>query len=221
MNKAYEFLAYLVDHWANCAWVISEYHIAIKKEESQETPLKYIFISILTGFVQKKPLTFYSFSFYSPPIILNVYDTKMLNIQVIEFDKFMHMKCSEVVNHNTFIRFLRRKLQARDHSTLILNSKTSRNEDCFHAILPSWKEYSHTIKDKNTNSNWHITDMISVKLKLYETMDNLWDKARLLYTCSWQLTSSVLPSYANQYSNELSTFLLEKQGNDKFQLYLK
>ncbi|CAO3638586.1 unnamed protein product [Cunninghamella blakesleeana] len=64
----------------------------------------------------------------------------------------------------------------RSHLDMILNSNASRNEDRFNAILSSWNEYSHLIKNKDTISKWNITNMTLVRLKLYEIMDDLWDK---------------------------------------------
>ncbi|CAO3650039.1 unnamed protein product [Cunninghamella blakesleeana] len=62
---------------------------------------------------------------------------------------------------------------------MILKSNATRNEEWFNAILPSWNKYCDTITDRNTISKWHITDMVSVRLKLCEFM-NIWDKAILI-----------------------------------------
>ncbi|CAO3615620.1 unnamed protein product [Cunninghamella echinulata] len=95
---------------------------------------------------------------------------------------------------------------------MLLNSNASRNEDRFNAILPSWNEYNHLIKDKNTVSKWHITNMISVRLKLFAIMDNLWDKARLLHACSTHAFKTlILPTFASYYS-ESGMYLYERHN---------
>lgn len=51
-------------------------------------------------------------------------------------------------------------------------------------------------RNKNTISDWNITDMVTVKLKLYGIMDALWDKAILLYISSIEFGKSIFPSFA-------------------------
>ncbi|CAO3637790.1 unnamed protein product [Cunninghamella blakesleeana] len=88
----------------------------------------------------------------------------------------------------------------QSHLDIILNSNAARNEDRFNAILPSWDKYNHLIKNRSTISEWNITDMTSVRLKLYEIMDDLWDKATLLYICSKSFgIAIILPSFASHY----------------------
>lgn len=97
---------------------------------------------------------------------------------------------------------------------MILNSNASRNEDRFYAILPSWKKYNHLIEDNNTIPNWNITDMVLVKLKLYQITDDLWDKARLLLVYSIHIDKPIFPSFATY--NDLHLHLAEKDDIDIF-----
>ncbi|CAO3637974.1 unnamed protein product [Cunninghamella blakesleeana] len=97
----------------------------------------------------------------------------------------------------TFNRFVKSRFTQRSHLEMILDSNATRNEDRFNAILPSWDKYKHIIKNKNTVSEWNVTDMTSVRLKLYEIMD-LWDKATLLYACSKSLDQHILPSFTSR-----------------------
>ncbi|CAO3638046.1 unnamed protein product [Cunninghamella blakesleeana] len=92
----------------------------------------------------------------------------------------------KVNDTKTFDRFVKERFMQRSHLDMILNSNATRNEDRFNVFLLSWNKYSHVIKNKNTISRWNITDMISIRLKLYEIMNNgnLWDQAKLLYAIS-------------------------------------
>ncbi|KAI9305986.1 hypothetical protein BJ944DRAFT_248594 [Cunninghamella echinulata] len=200
IKTAYRFLAYLIEDWSNRAWVISEYHIAKEKDESQGTPLKYIFVNLLHDEIS----TFFSYSFDHHSL------TKAININYNNNTNTNKVSYVDVDSPIKFISFLKSKFTQQDHLKMLLESNASRNEDRFNAILPSWKKYNHWIKDKNTVSDWNITDMISVRLKLYELMDDLWDKATLLYACSWSINSPILPSYASQfYSDYLCLFEME------------
>lgn len=106
----------------------------------------------------------------------------------------------EEVDHSSkFLSFLESKFIQRSHLDTLLKSSTNRYEDIFHAILPSWRKYNHLFNSKNTISNWNITDMIAVRLKLYDIIDDLWVKARLLYTCSLYIGDPILPSFAIYY----------------------
>ncbi|CAO3653395.1 unnamed protein product [Cunninghamella echinulata] len=199
IRKVYKFLAYLTQDWSNRAWVISEYQIAKEKEKNQGTPLKYIFIYLLFSEVS----TFFSYSF----------DHQFTNIGINNNnDGNNKINYSQVDSSSKFINFLRTRFIQQDHLNMLLNSNATRNEDRFNAILSSWKKYSYLIKNKNTISNWNITDMISVRLKLYELMDDLWDKARLLYACShFDIGLPILPSYASQCNGDY-LYLNEKDN---------
>ncbi|KAI9300523.1 hypothetical protein BJ944DRAFT_291634 [Cunninghamella echinulata] len=220
LKRAYGFLAFLVFDWWNRAWVVSEYQIAKEKYKKQGTPLKYIFISLLYPGIH----TFFSYSFDDSQY-KNINSGSYTNITYYSVD------CS-----SNFMPFLISRFIQRDHLNLLLESNATKNEDRFHAILPSWTKYSHLIEDKSTISNWNITDITSVRLKLYEIMDDLWDKAKLLHACSVIINLPILPSYASQfdttclylyekedidqaydaYSSELSKLAIKTFGNDNF-----
>ncbi|KAI9303433.1 hypothetical protein BJ944DRAFT_268425 [Cunninghamella echinulata] len=121
-----------------------------------------------------------------------------------------------------FIHSFEYVLLQRHYLDMILNSNTTKNEDRFYAILPIWHKYKHILKDKNTIAKWNITDMISVRLKLYEFMD-LWDKARLLKACSSKFVRR-LPSFASVYYSsglELKELDDPKNANIHYYNYLK
>ncbi|CAO3637990.1 unnamed protein product [Cunninghamella blakesleeana] len=191
MKKIYKYLAYLIDDWSNRAWVISEYHIAKDKYKKHGTPLKYIFITLLSN-------SFFSY-YFDDDDDDDEQQTQQQHYTTINNEKIIY---KEVDNPKLFIRFLKSRFMQRSYFDMILNSNATRNEDRFNAILPSWDKYSHVIKNKYTVSRWDITDMTSVRLKLYEMMDDLWDKARLLYTCSRIIIGDnfILPSFAS-YDN--------------------
>ncbi|CAO3593635.1 unnamed protein product [Absidia cylindrospora] len=80
---------------------------------------------------------------------------------------------------------------------MMLKSKASRNEDRLYAILPQ-SEYRCILSDKNKVSEWNITTLTDVKLKLYEFM-NTKDKLNLLFWSSHSKSSNqgmVLPTFA-------------------------
>ncbi|CAO3651730.1 unnamed protein product [Cunninghamella blakesleeana] len=197
LKKAYQFLAYLIEDWSNRVWVISEYQIAKEKYMNHRTPLKYIFTSLLwneNGLIASQP--FFSYTFASQ------HESKDLNINNAT------RYCKDVNDSNKFIHFLKSRFVQQNHIDMIVASNASRNEGRFYAILPSWDKYQRLIKNKNTISNWKITDMLSVKLKLYEIMNDnngdLWDKAGLLYYCSIYNGKPVLPSFATYQQPDFS-----------------
>ncbi|CAO3637190.1 unnamed protein product [Cunninghamella blakesleeana] len=178
LKKVYQFLAYLIDDWSNRAWVISEYHIAKEKYKKHGTPLKYTFISLYKNF-EGWPFFSYHFNDDSDEDQQQHYT---INNENNDMNR-KRLTGQEVNDSKTLNQFVKERFMQRSHLEMILNSNASRNEDRFNAILPSWKEYNHIIKNKDTVSKWNITDMTSVMLKLYEIMNNgnLWDKAGLLY----------------------------------------
>ncbi|CAO3630823.1 unnamed protein product [Cunninghamella blakesleeana] len=195
LRKVYQFLTYLLDEWSNRVWTINELQIAKKKYEQHGTPLKYMFLTLLSQFPMD---TFFSFSF---------------NLQPIDNLNERELTYCDVDNGRTLVKYLALRFIKRSFLNMILNSNASRNQDRFTAILPSWKKYSHFIKDENTISNWNITSMMSVRLKLYEIMD-LWDKAYLLGTCSNNYSNPILiPTFATLYSMN-SSDLFEKNNCD-------
>ncbi|CAO3653771.1 unnamed protein product [Cunninghamella echinulata] len=198
IKKAYQYLANLIQDWSNRAWVISEYQIAEDKYENHRTPLKYIFMYLLHNGMSN----FFSYSF----------DQQAINVN-INNNNNNYIFYQDVDNSDAFISFLKTRFIRQNHINMILNSDATKNEDRFNAILPSWDKYNHWIKDKNTISNWNITDMTSIRLKLYELMDDVWDKAKLLRACSHFTSFPILPSYASFNDSEL-IYLYEKDNID-------
>ncbi|CAO3637066.1 unnamed protein product [Cunninghamella blakesleeana] len=145
------------------------------------------------------------------------------NTNIMATNKKHHEPSTKKLTYESkFIHSFEYILLQRHHLDMILNSNAAKNEDRFYAILPIWNKYQHLIKDKNVISHWHITDMISVRLKLYEFMD-LWDKARLLKSCSSKFVRQ-LPSFASVYhSGDLELLELDdpKNANPIYYKYLK
>lgn len=80
-------------------------------------------------------------------------------------------------------------------------------------------KYKHIIKDKNTVSNWNITNITSVKLKLYGFMD-LWDKATLSYACSKRsVLNNVLPSFVSSYDIDFLILIEKDNINHTYAVY--
>ncbi|CAO3637982.1 unnamed protein product [Cunninghamella blakesleeana] len=136
---------YLIEDWSNRAWIISEYHIEKEKYMKQGIPLKYMFTSL-----QIIDDDYYQLQQYS---INNENGDKNKN-KIITYE--------DVNDQKTFNQFVKTRFMQRTHLEMILNSNATRNEGRFNAILPSWNEYNHFIKNKNTLSEWNITDMTSV-----------------------------------------------------------
>ncbi|CAO3637367.1 unnamed protein product [Cunninghamella blakesleeana] len=198
IKKVYQYLAYLVDDWSNRAWVISEYQIAKEKYMKHGTPLKYWFMSL---HIYEQP--FFSYHFNDDhQQQYSSYNKRIAN--------------EEVIDSIIFKKFVKERFMQRPHLDMILDSNATRNEDRFNAILSSWKEYNHLIKDV---PNWNITDMVSVRLKLYEIMDgddNLWDRAKLLHTNNLKYfdnVDAILPSFASHY-NMKKLSIIEKVNHD-------
>lgn len=164
IKKVNRFLAFLIDDWSSRAWVISEYLIAKEKQQTISTPIKYMFISLLCLDTFFKDFTFFSYS---------IDDHCINDKEEAEKDKannILKTNYDNVDNSQKLIKYFKTRFTQRNHLNMILNSNTTRNEDRFNVILPTWTKYQHLIKDKNIISEWEITNMISVSLKIYQLM---------------------------------------------------
>ncbi|ORZ07339.1 hypothetical protein BCR42DRAFT_426082 [Absidia repens] len=163
--QAMSLLNDLIKDWASRVWVISEYHMAKKKNN-----LKYWFIGLsdeLAG------LPFFTFDF-GGSAILNDVETRSINRE-------FHEKMIKQLDEKTFFE-------------KILDSKASKNEDRFYAILPQSK-----YKDKiNQVGEWKIDTMTSVRLQLFKFMDTK-DKLVLLFMIGYTYyygSKSIFPTFA-------------------------
>ncbi|CAO3637399.1 unnamed protein product [Cunninghamella blakesleeana] len=212
-KKVYQFLAYHIDVWSNRTWVISEYQIAKEKYKQYGIPLKYAFRSLLghSSFV------FFSYYFDDDGDV----DQQQQQLYITSNENVNYKRklyYDEVHDAKKLNQFIKEKFMQQSHLEMILNSNTTRNEDRFNAILPLWDKYKHVIKDKDTISKWNITDIISVRVKLYEFMDDLWEKAALLRACSpTYLRNITFPTFASEYDKCYLT--LTKKFNYNSDIY--
>ncbi|KAI8084470.1 uncharacterized protein BX664DRAFT_337067 [Halteromyces radiatus] len=174
--NALEHLTDLFGDWANRTWVISEYHIAKKHNDGK---MKYWFIHLNSEHIFHDEY-FFTFDFNDQSIPPSQ-----------SFRRLIYL-----AYHLT----IKKKMIYRSFVDKILNSRASRNEDRFHAMLPLLPKYNKIIRTKDTISSWNITDMTSVRLKLYEILDPM-DKFQLFY-CSSYMIRAVLPTFASNFNEE-------------------
>ncbi|ORZ07329.1 hypothetical protein BCR42DRAFT_426070 [Absidia repens] len=157
-----EFLCDLIKDWSTRVWVISEYHIAKTKNN-----LKYWFIALSSDELWRS--SFFKFDFTNPAFSSAIKDITYSYLTLI------HNPNTPV--HLCFHDLIIDQLTTKTFLEMILNSKASKNEDRFYAVLPLSK-----YKDKvDQVADWKINTMTSVKLKLYEIMDTK-DKLLLLFS---------------------------------------
>ncbi|CAO3601313.1 unnamed protein product [Absidia cylindrospora] len=158
IRQAMRFLEDLIIDWSSRVWVISEFHIAKKKNN-----LKYWFIALNVFNVP-----FFKFDFTNPAFYSDIENSvRKYNLEV----SGVHLRF-----HSTIIN----QLNAQGFLKMMLKSKASKNEDRFYAILPQSK-YKDQVSQVD---QWNITTLISVKLKLFEIMDAE-DKWILLFLCGY------------------------------------
>ncbi|ORZ11608.1 hypothetical protein BCR42DRAFT_421413 [Absidia repens] len=183
LSKRNEDIAYVMAHladliidWSSRAWVISEYHIAMKKNN-----LKYWFTEFRRRHV--KGLPFFKFDFRAS---ISSYETEPGGVRGYVIGSMLMGLTTE-----SFLED-------------ILNSKASKNEDRFYAILPHSK-YDDKI---NQVADWKINTMTSVKLKLFEIM-NAEDKLKLLFSVgqSINVMSQLIPTFATPTVHVSDAFL--------------
>ncbi|CAO3588674.1 unnamed protein product [Absidia cylindrospora] len=188
IRQSMEFLTDLVRDWSSRVWVISEYNIAKKKNN-----LKFWFTQFsTTGFdMHKNTFVFFKFDFE---------DASFSNM-ILKHPYYSDEDQSHYTRSNTsnpvYIRFhytMIRQLAQQTFLEMMLGSKASRNEDRFHSILPL-TEYKSQITEVR---HWNVTSLLSVKLKLYEILNNK-DRLVLLFWSGNQKAihgGGVLPTFA-------------------------
>ncbi|CAO3601280.1 unnamed protein product [Absidia cylindrospora] len=152
-----KFMCDLIVDWSSRVWVMSEYHIAKKKNN-----LKCWFIT-LSEQSERLPDhgAFFTFDFEDPAYGAQLQTAPGTAYYVVH-----------LYFHSTLIK----QLTTQTFFHMMLRSKASKNEDRFYAILPQSK-----YKDKmNQVSHWQIHSMVDVKLKLFDIMDTN-DKVNLLF----------------------------------------
>ncbi|ORZ06427.1 hypothetical protein BCR42DRAFT_456403 [Absidia repens] len=177
----------LIKDWSSRVWVISEFHIAKKKNN-----LKFWFIG-LSG-VRLGFSTFFEFDFGDTIVPPNT-DLK-INAQ-------RHYRALQ----NTMIK----QLTTQTFFQMMLGAKASKNEDRFYAILPHSK-YKNKIDQV---AHWNISTLLSVKLKLFEIVD-VRDKLLLLFLAgnshgpnsyeSWPSFATSTITFASEHTDFHSWF---------------
>ncbi|ORZ07393.1 hypothetical protein BCR42DRAFT_495953 [Absidia repens] len=178
IRQSMELLNDLIVDWSSRVWVISEYHIAKKKNN-----LKLWFIGFTDVRYYIDDVPFFKFDFLDSTL-----SSAGRNAE-LEIDKLPSI-------YLQFHETMARRLVAQSFFEMMLCSKASKTEDRFYAILPQSK-----YKDKiNQVAHWKINNMVSVKLKLFEIMDTK-DKLTLLFLAAERdlvpsNTERVLPTFA-------------------------
>ncbi|KAI9307788.1 hypothetical protein BJ944DRAFT_237562 [Cunninghamella echinulata] len=218
IDNAMNFLEYLMEDWANRAWVISEYHIAKKKTR----PMKMTFVTLLKNihwqFEQPRYMEeniyhqFIDIDLSSEEIKSNDDDEeeKEIKIEINDENELVgdeqlledeEQKENEDNNEDEevfFIESVKQQLAYRPFLTLMLDSKATKSEDRFYAILKASNKYGDLVQGKDTVSSWSITGMVSVRLQLFKIMD-LDDKIALLHACS-NSNGALSPTFASIYT---------------------
>ncbi|SAL96418.1 hypothetical protein [Absidia glauca] len=90
-------------------------------------------------------------------------------------------------------------LEERPLLNIFLNSKATRNEDRFVAMLPLFREFKQYVTS-NALSTWNITDMVSVRLRLLRIV-SFKEKLAILLSCTLPsfISDIILPSFATAY----------------------
>ncbi|CAO3640415.1 unnamed protein product [Cunninghamella echinulata] len=170
IDNAIEFLDYLVEDWANRAWVISEYHIA-KKEKKQ---MKMAFATLLKNIHWQleqprcmKENIYHRFIDVKLPskIITNNNEEEEIKIENNEEneqqlqeqeegeqeqvdeegEQEQNNEGQEEDEEEYFIESVKKKLVDRPFLALMLESRAAKHEDRFYAILKATDKYKHLI----------------------------------------------------------------------------
>ncbi|ORZ07349.1 hypothetical protein BCR42DRAFT_495927 [Absidia repens] len=181
IRQAMKFLEDLISDWSTRVWVISEYHIAKKKNN-----LKYWFIELSNpDNLDMTELPFFKFDFTNPAFSSVVGNRS--------YDNYVAHHNNATPADVSFHSMLIKQLNTQTFLEMMLKSKASKNQDRFYAILPQSK-----YKDKlNQVGHWEINTMMSVKLKLFEIMDtnDKWDLFFLSGNIYSSNTYKVLPTF--------------------------
>ncbi|ORZ07439.1 hypothetical protein BCR42DRAFT_426254 [Absidia repens] len=197
IRQSMEFLTDLIVDWSSRVWVISEYHLAKKKNNlkfwfTQLMPDTDKILSICCS--HHKGFLFFKFDFDGPSaVILNTKDDLFSTPDVTAETRSSSSNPVYLKLHHTLMRQLNRQTFLE----MILKSNASKNEDRFYSILPL-SEYQRELVNKNAVDQWNINTLLSVKLKLFEFMTTR-DKLNLLFMSCNKSTSNigrVLPTFA-------------------------
>jgi hypothetical protein len=198
VRSVLDFFKYLINDWSDRVWVISEYHISKKKEK-----LMLWFIS----FSEYEEDTFEGHSFFeirfpssggNPPLEEDIHsDAK--DEELKEKKKLAYASTRHMVKHGIdFSNHIKSALIDRHFLELMLRSKASRNQDRFNAVLPISDAHHFYLKDKDTISQWGISNMVSVRMRV-RTWFTAEENLTLLYSLWSRACQQItLPSFDHE-----------------------
>ncbi|CAO3601392.1 unnamed protein product [Absidia cylindrospora] len=200
IRQSMDFLSDLIQDWSTRVWVISEYGIAQTKKSGK---MKYWFIQLSQASagsdVGHRHDRFFEFDFSSDASVIssgssiNLHRSPSLHSVTPTVGSKRKRGSSTVFE--SFHETVQNQLNHQSFLEKMLKSKASRNEDRMHAILPT-SEYKHKLVNKNQVGHWKITDLISVKLQLYDWTTTK-DKWQLLFLSTFtDHVSGTLPTFA-------------------------
>ncbi|CAO3588409.1 unnamed protein product [Absidia cylindrospora] len=202
VSQSMRFLQSIMEDWSNRTWVISEYHIARKRYGKIKFWFNLLSSPELYGY------RFFEFDFKNQPAPTSMYYSNLVpagsygsmpepeeqDPMADQYPYTAHMFALT----KAFKTSMRRRLTRRTVLEMMLQTRASKSEDRFHAIVPLVSKYKHHIKDKHSISSWGISDMLSVRLKLLEWLDTK-DRLNLLFSTRHRQQQHVplLPTFAS------------------------
>ncbi|CAO3601413.1 unnamed protein product [Absidia cylindrospora] len=199
IRESMDFLSNLIQDWSTRVWVISEYHIAKKKKSKK---MKYWFIQLSQASFGSndgphRHDKFFEFDFSGDSHLFSASTTSLFRAPnttpTVGSKRKRQDPCAVF---QTFHTTVQQQLNRQTFLEIMLRSKASRNEDRMFAILPL-SDYKHKLTSKEQVSQWHITNLISVKLQLY-SWTNTKHKWQLLFLSTLtNHVSATLPTFAS------------------------
>ncbi|CAO3588419.1 unnamed protein product [Absidia cylindrospora] len=193
--QSVQFLQSIMVDWSNRTWVISEYHVAKRKTGKLKFWYNQLSCPELNG------QRFFEFEFKKKKV--GGRRQQQRQPQALQPQPpILHPYTKQIIDLTShFDTNMRRRLTKRSLLEMMLQTKASKVEDRFHAIIPLATKYRRYIKNRDSISNLGVTDMLSVRLKLMEWID-VKDRLVLLFS-EHRPTSSAfpfMPTYATRFN---------------------
>ncbi|CAO3601095.1 unnamed protein product [Absidia cylindrospora] len=191
IQRVVQLLMDLFKDWSSRIWHINIYQTA-KRQNSQKLKFWFMHLEKCALDDGSRLLTFFKFD-----------GTTKLSADHLEEETYL-------TRYQYFQRTIDHQLNQQTFLEMMLRSKSILNKNRFKAILPL-TEYKH-LQEKV--DDWQITDLISVKLKLFEFMHTK-DKLDLLYLTSPEMCQNFarLPTFTSSPPS-LSAFQCIAQEED-------